>query len=195
MVLAGFAIFLSGCKGDTGPAGPAGSSAPASLWEDFETGNFSKYPWEFSGDADWQIAVDRMKFGTKSGCSGPIADMEESSLSIDLNLPQAGLISFYSSISSEIGFDWLWWELDGEIIDGISGIMDEDMWMPSTFAVPPGQHTVRWYYHKDVTMSAGSDLGWIDGILITGYAAGKVGSPTAPEGTILWSQSDHAVKE
>lgn len=186
----GLTAGFVGCKGDTGPVGPAGpaGSGYRDLWEDFESSNFSTYPWELTGDADWEIATDRMQFGTKSACSGVITDYEESSISIDLNLPRAGLISFYISISSEMGFDWLWWELDGEVIDGLSGTMDADMWLPTTFSVSPGQHTVRWRFEKDGSYSGGNDCGWIDGILITNYSAGKVTLPVAPEGTMLWSQ-------
>jgi hypothetical protein len=186
----GLTAGFVGCKGDTGPVGPAGpaGSGYADLWEDFEAGNFSTYPWEFTGDADWEIALDRMQFGTKSACSGNINDSEESSISIDLNLPRAGLVSFYSSISCEMGFDWLWWEVDGEIVDGLSGTMDSETWLPTTFAVSPGQHTVRWRFEKDGSLSGGNDCGWIDAILITNYSAGKVTLPVAPEGTMLWSQ-------
>lgn len=192
-----FVIGVLGCKGDKGdegPTGPSGTQGPpgpsyTDMWEDFESGNFTTYPWQMSGDANWHIAVDRTKFGSRSACSGQIGHLQTSSLSISLNLPRAGLVSFYVSISSEMGFDALLWELDGEIVEGVTGIMPQDVWAAFTFAVPPGQHTVDWYYTKDGSVSSGDDCGWLDGVLITNYSLSKiVPLPVLPEGVVLWSQ-------
>jgi hypothetical protein len=104
-------------------------------------------------------------------------------------------VSFYYNISSEISFDWLRWELDGKIVDGISGSMTSDSWRVATFAIPPGQHTIRWYYSKDGSNSSGLDCGFVDGILITNYANQKIVNTIPPEGTVLWSQTDHCRKK
>lgn len=199
-VLAGV-IGLFGCKGDEGPVGPAGEQGPpgtsyTDLWEDFESGNFTTYPWQMSGDADWHIALDRARFGSKAACSGNIGDSQTSTLSISVDLPRAGLVSFYVNVSCETGWDWLKWELDGEIVDGISGILAEDFWPAFTFAVPSGQHTIEWYYTKDGIFSSGDDCGWLDGVLITNYSLDKIAPlPILPEGVMLWSQRGDLIKE
>jgi hypothetical protein len=189
-------ISMAGCKGETGPTGAQGLQGPAGspyvdLWEDFEAGNFTSYRWQRTGDAQWEISTDHARFGSKGAASGTITHSQKSTLSISPNLPRAGLVSFYCTVSCEANFDWLKWELDGIVVNGLSGVAAQGSWFSYSFAVPPGQHTIKWYYQKDASVSNGLDKVYVDGILLTNYdtlTTRKVGLP--PPGTVLLREKD-----
>ena len=63
--------------------------------EDFETGVFSDFGWEFSGNAEWQTDNSEIFEGSYSGKSGNIDHSEETSLSITLDVAEEGQLSFY----------------------------------------------------------------------------------------------------
>jgi hypothetical protein len=172
-ILTAVAVIFIGCdklkgdKGDTGPTGPQGSGYE-NLWEDFETSTFTKYPWQLTGTANWQIASDYVMFGSKAACSGTIYNSQYTTLSITVDLPVASICSFYWKIDCETGYDGLMWLIDGDPIDGRSG-NSGDNYYPATFGIAPGTHTISWIYTKDGSGSSGLDRVWVDGILITDY--------------------------
>jgi hypothetical protein len=202
-----FLIFL-GCEGKTGPTGPQGSKGdngdPGSQgpqgptgpqgsalirWEDFETGVIASPPWVRTGNAFWGVVTDYPRYGTYCVGSGNITHNQSSSLSITATFAQAGLVTFSATISSEWIYDWLWWEVDGRTVDGITGNLlgGPYPWEEFTFAVPPGTHTIRWSYEKDATGSEGGDQAWLDAIMIVSYGTPKFVPPSLPEGLVLWS--------
>lgn len=175
-ILLASAMIIIGCKGETGPTGPTGPQGTSgtsykNLWESFESGTFTTYPWQLTGNANWQIASDRYMFGFKSACSGTITHSQSTKLTIQVNLPTASLVSFYWDISCELYNDYLYWSIDEYMIDGRSGISYG--FYPATFGVSPGAHTISWTYRKNASISSGADKAWIDGILITDYALAK----------------------
>jgi hypothetical protein len=178
-------VIIIGCKGPTGPTGAQGPSGNGytNLWEDFESNTFTTYPWQLSGNSNWQIVSDHAMFGLHSACSGTITNSQTSTLSIQVNLPTASICSFYCNISSELHYDGLIWLIDGYAINSASGISNG--FYPETFAIPPGQHTIAWTYAKDASFSSGSDKAWVDGILITDYAlANQQSSSTLTNNTL-----------
>ncbi len=70
-------------------------------------------------------------------------------------------ITFDWGVSSEDGFDFLRFYSDGVVQNEISGNVG-----PTSVAynVPAGEHTLRWAYEKDVSVSEGSDSGWVDNL-------------------------------
>ncbi len=129
--------------------------------EDFETGDFSAYPWEFNGLVDWQITGDAYE-GNYAAVSGDIDDSQESSMEVTLNVVATGELSFYYKVSSESGYDFLKFYLDGEEVSAWSGEVD---WTEFSTEIPAGIHTFKWSYEKDGSVSNGSDCGWIDYII------------------------------
>ncbi|HHE38006.1 MAG TPA: zinc carboxypeptidase [Candidatus Cloacimonetes bacterium] len=68
--------------------------------ESFESGEFSEI-WSFSGDADWFIDNSTAYDGIYSACSGDIGSWDTSSLITEMNVTEAGDISFFIKVSCE----------------------------------------------------------------------------------------------
>lgn len=134
------------------------------LEEGFETGDFSKFDWEFSGDADWKITSGEKNSGSYSAQAGSIEDEERSSLNVTLDCI-SGDISFYCKVSSESGYDYLRFYIDGAKKDEWSG---EQNWTEVSFPVTEGTRTFTWTYSKDSSVSGGDDTSWIDDIVFPG---------------------------
>jgi hypothetical protein len=129
--------------------------------EGFESGSFTAYPWQFSGSGQWQISGIPFE-GQYSAQSPDIDDYETTSIKISVNYSSSGQISFYRKISTEGGWDYLYFLVDGNIYGEWSG---EDGWTQETYTIPPGAHTLEWRYDKDSMISSGSDCVWLDNII------------------------------
>nr|MBC8525872.1 carboxypeptidase regulatory-like domain-containing protein [Candidatus Cloacimonadota bacterium] len=127
--------------------------------ESFETGDLSVYPWVLGGSADWFVQDIVTCHETYAAESGNIGDYQSSELSITLNVTSDGNISFYKKVSSEGGYDYLRFYIDGVGQASWSGEVD---WSYESFAVTAGSRTFKWSYAKDCCFSEGSDCGWID---------------------------------
>ncbi|MBW6515939.1 MAG: agmatine deiminase family protein [Candidatus Cloacimonetes bacterium] len=130
--------------------------------EDFETGDFSSFPWEFAGNADWTIVTDNVYEGEYSAKSGTITHSQSTSMEVTLNIAANSEISFYRKVSSESGYDYLRFFIDGVQQAQWSGEVD---WSEVSFPVNAGERTLRWTYMKDGSVSAGSDCAWVDYIV------------------------------
>lgn len=129
--------------------------------EEFETGDFSRFSWEFSGDANWFVTSEEQNSGTYSARAGSIEDDERSTLRVEL-VCTSSEISFYCKVSSERRCDHLEFYIDGTRQDKWSGEKD---WTQVSFPVEEGTRTFKWIYSKDSSISRGSDTAWIDDII------------------------------
>ncbi len=129
--------------------------------EDFETGNFLLFPWEMSGNADWVINTAPYE-GTYCAKSGTITHSQTSTMSLELYVETAGDISFWYRVSSESGWDYLRFYIDGSQLGNWSG---EVPWSEFSYPVDAGMHTFTWTYYKDGSVNSGSDCGWVDYII------------------------------
>ncbi|MCD4788931.1 MAG: hypothetical protein K8R37_02935, partial [Bacteroidales bacterium] len=132
------------------------------ILEDWETGDFSKFPWLTGGDADWLLTTVDPYEGVYSAQSGDINDNEISELYVTLETTVDDTISFYRKVSSESGWDYLQFWIDGNMMDEWSG---EVSWGKVSYFLTAGAHTFKWVYDKDYSFSSGSDCGWIDFIV------------------------------
>ncbi len=130
--------------------------------EDWETGDFNKYPWTSSGNADWFLTSSNPFEGVYSAQSGDIGDNQTSELLISLEVTANDTISFYRKVSSESSYDYLRFYIDGSMLDQWAG---EVSWGQVSYPVSAGLHSFRWEYYKDGSVSNGSDCGWIDYII------------------------------
>jgi hypothetical protein len=129
--------------------------------EDFETNNFESFDWLFGGNADWIISTGAYE-GTYCAESGDIGNNQTSSLYLEVNVLAAGELSFYKKVSSESNYDYLRFFVDNTEMGSWSG---EVSWSQETYQITAGNHTFKWEYDKDGSVSSPSDCGWVDYII------------------------------
>jgi len=130
--------------------------------EDWETGDFNQYNWEFSGNADWTISTDVSYEGGSSAQSGSITDNQRSEMTLEVNVVNPDSISFYYKVSSEMNYDYLRFYIDENEKDKWSG---EQGWARKAYFVSNGDHSFKWSYTKDGSATNGSDMAWVDYIV------------------------------
>ncbi|MCP4148467.1 MAG: hypothetical protein GY757_12040 [bacterium] len=113
----------------------------------------------FSGDADWEYVTDEFYFDGDSAKSGTITHSEDSTITTTINVATAKDVEFFWKVSSESGYDYLRFYIDGVLQEQIAGTID---WAQASYPVAAGSHTLAWTYYKDGSVSSGSDCGWVD---------------------------------
>jgi len=163
-----------------GLAGNATGQIPTNSAEDFETGDFTEFPWKHGGDANWAVARWQEHSGAYSAKAGTIGDNKSTTLQVTLDCV-SGDITFYCKVSSESSFDYLTFYIDGVEQDKWSG---EEDWAEVSFPVIAGTRTFEWTYSKDGSVSEYDDTAWIDDIVfpIVGNSAPQ---PPSPDGLIM----------
>ncbi|MCX6278160.1 MAG: T9SS type A sorting domain-containing protein [Bacteroidetes bacterium] len=163
--------------------------------EDFETGNFEKFPWLTAGQAPWLIEPSVKYEGNFSARSGWLGDDQESKLYINVNVLAEGPVSFYKYVSCEHDpsgnndYDYLAFFIDNYEMARWDG---EIVWSKETFWVSTGYHTLSWVYHKDYSVSAGWDGCLVDFItfpIIEGAVPSISVTPSSFEETLYPGQS------
>ena len=136
----------TGSGGIEPPAGPLSDALDTTLG--FTT----------EGDTGWFAQTDEFFVEGDAVQSGGIVDNQESI--IRTTISGTGTFSFYWKVSSEAGYDFLEFYIDGILQDRISGLLD---WHQMVYEfVDSGERTLEWRYVKDYSESAGNDCGWID---------------------------------
>ncbi|MBL7047117.1 MAG: T9SS type A sorting domain-containing protein, partial [Candidatus Marinimicrobia bacterium] len=146
------------------------------ILEDFETGNFYSYPWEFGGDSDWFLTSVAYE-GEFCAQSGAIGSWQTSSLIVSVYVLADGEISFWKKVSCEEDPNDNW-DYFAFFIDGIEqGRWDGEVaWSEEVFSVTSGNHTFEWKYRKDGYVDSGADCAWIDFIVFP-----SIGEPLTPD--------------
>ena len=129
--------------------------------ENFESYDFSTFPWEHYGNASWIVTSYEKNSGIYSAQSGSIDHDENTTLQVRLECG-SGDITFYRKISSEENYDFLEFYIDGEKRGEWSGTTD---WDRVSFPVTTGIRTFKWTYSKDGSVSEDDDTAWIDDIV------------------------------
>jgi len=135
--------------------------------------------WSIStgGSADWFGQDGTYYYDGDAAQSGDISHSQESWMQTVVSGP--GSVSFYWKVSSESGWDYLEFYVDGTREDRISGSVN---WGQETFAIAgTGSHTLKWRYTKDGSVNAGSDCGWVDKVAWTATPH-TVATPSTPSG-------------
>ncbi|MCF8366119.1 MAG: S8 family serine peptidase [Bacteroidales bacterium] len=127
--------------------------------DDFETGDFSKFPYEFGGNANWTITSSGAYEGTYAAKSGQIGDQQTSELHLSVEVANNDTISFYAKVSSEAGYDYLQFYINNDMMDEWAGNLG---WTKFSYPVQAGEVTFKWVYEKDYSVANGDDCGWID---------------------------------
>jgi len=147
------------------------------ILEDWETGDFSRFPWTFAGNADWFLTTVDPYEGIYCAQSGTITDNQTSELVITVETTADDDISFYRKVSSENNCDYLQFWIDGTMQEQWAG---EVPWGQASYPVTTGLHTFKWIYDKDYSISNGSDCGWIDIIVFPPLAPVEPDIAVAP---------------
>ncbi len=134
---------------------------PYQFTDDFETGSFNKLGWTTDGSAPWAVARDVVAAGSFAATSGVIGNGQHSSLKLR-QVCRAGLGAFDLKVSSEQGWDFLEFYLNGKRIERWSG---EVGWLRFQFQVNQGTNHFEWRYTKDISnTSEGLDAAFIDNL-------------------------------
>jgi parallel beta-helix repeat protein len=111
------------------------------------------------GSADWFGQTTTSYDGENAAQSGDISHNQESWMQTTVTGPST--VTFYWKVSSEAGYDFLEFYIDGSLEDQISGSVDG--WQQKTYTISTsGSHTLEWRYVKDKGTDSGSDCGWVD---------------------------------
>jgi hypothetical protein len=155
----------------------------------FETGNFSALNWTFGGSAPWVVQTNKVSLGQFAARSGAITNSQRTSLVLSMNTA-AGLGSFDFSVSSEAGWDWLEFYVNGALSQRWSGEVD---WRPHVFALTAGTNVLEWRYAKDFSISLGLDAAFIDNVdlPLTPTAFGPLAVSSSGTTVRLQAQRNH----
>ena len=131
------------------------------LVEDFETGDFSRFPWNNNlSDHPWTIDTLQAyegNFCMKSTCEGVGGGISQ--IEVSVYVPLGGQMSFFSKISSESP-----WDKGRFYLDGIKKMecAGEEEWTEHQFDITVGEHVFRWDYVKDASTDVGDDCFYVD---------------------------------
>ena len=155
----------------------AGSQNPLTITMDSSkwiTANFGKplpgsavedgsMTWITGGDAFWSVQSGMSQTGGSAFQSGDIDDVEGGqSTFVETSVTGPGTLTFWWKVSSEGGWDYLKFLVDGELEDEISGDLD---WEGVSVEIHgAGPHQLRWSYEKDGSISENLDTAWLDNV-------------------------------
>lgn len=133
--------------------------------EDFESGNFNSFAWQFDGDAEWVITGDAQE-GSYCAMSGDIDDGQSTSMKLVVEFPYDDEVSFYRKLHCDY-YDKLFFLVDGQQYAMWQGGNSTAVpWEQFTYTIPQGVHTLEWKYKKDGSDSFGSDCVYVDNIVL-----------------------------
>ena len=129
--------------------------------EDFETGDFSRFNWS-NNTYPWTITnVDPFDGNFSARSKENLRNSSQSRFSITWTSTIDDSISFYYKVSSEQGYDFFRFFMDGAELLAASG---DVVWSRAAFPVNAGTHIFSFSYNKDVSRTDGSDCAWVDNV-------------------------------
>ena len=131
--------------------------------EDFESGEFDPSMWTNASAIPWTISNEQPYEGNYCAKSGAISHSSDTDLILSFDVSENDSIAFYYKVSSESGYDKLFFYIDNVEKNNWSGTV---AWTRAQYAVTAGQHTFKWQYHKDGSVSSGTDCAWIDFVIL-----------------------------
>jgi hypothetical protein len=129
--------------------------------EDWETGNFSKFPWYFAGDANWAIDPVIKEEGNYSSKASGIDSLQTAKLKINYHVMYDDTISFYRKTATRRYSGTLRFYIDSTMIGIWSG---SNNWTRFAYPILAGPHTLTWEYARLGGNSADTAV-WTDFIV------------------------------
>jgi hypothetical protein len=127
--------------------------------ESFEGSSFNIFPWFNTSAIPWITSSLSSYDGALSARSGAIPHKSSTTLMIKTSYPQADSLRFYYRVSSEAGYDFFTFRLNGTELLKKAG---EVPWTRKAVYVPPGINKMEWIYKKDDSVIGGADCAWLD---------------------------------
>ncbi|MBU1524712.1 MAG: DUF2341 domain-containing protein, partial [Candidatus Omnitrophica bacterium] len=161
--------------GDLGLASVSEARTTMVWYDDFEQ---SLINYQHGGTSGWMLTTNSYQ-GNKSAGSNPnIEDYEDSSMQIAFSSDLGLQISFYDSVSSEAGGDYLRFYINGSQYHSISGSADfaiQEFTLSDISQLYSRSWTLKWNYTKNGADTSGLDRGWIDDLVIRKYVSQEPG--------------------
>ncbi|HNS16377.1 MAG TPA: C25 family cysteine peptidase [Bacteroidales bacterium] len=132
------------------------------VFENWETGDFSRFAWSSTSQFPWQVTPDSPYEGAFCIRSGTINNDESSNFKLSYTVLANDSISFFRKVSSEEDADYLQFFIDDNLIAQWAGMFD---WERFSYPVNTGFHTFKWVYTKNYDEFKGLDRAWIDYIV------------------------------
>jgi cysteine-rich repeat protein len=132
-------------------------------YDNFESDTLQALPWSTGGNKIWSPDDTQPHEGSYDAASGNIDDDELSNLEVTLDIPTPGAVMFWYRVSSEEGWDYLTFFIDGVFQEEWSGDVP---WAQASYPVDVGSHTLRWVYSKDSSLDDFQDTAWIDEVYV-----------------------------
>lgn len=92
------------------------------------------------------------------------ANSSECDLTLEVTLDRPATVSFNAKVSSESGYDWGRFLIDGTQMMQTSGNQD---WTAYSYELTAGTHTLKWRYYKDSSAASNDDLFYVDDIVVS----------------------------
>jgi hypothetical protein len=108
-------------------------------------------------NSNWLGQTTNTHDGVGAAQSGLISHSQETWMETTVQGP--GAVTFWWSVSSESGCDYLEFRTNGVLATRISGTV---AWSWMSNRVASGTQTLRWRYVKDGSVNSGQDKGWVD---------------------------------
>ena len=116
-----------------------------------------------NGAIPWSIVLAGAHSGSKCLVSASGNNSATSQIDITIDYSEPFEFSFWYKVSSESGYDYFYFYLDGEQILSKSGTV---AWTQYTTTLSAGSHTLSWRYTKDSSVASGDDCAWIDDVVL-----------------------------
>jgi hypothetical protein len=135
--------------------------------ETFESGDFTAFPWILTGNTNWYVQDTMVYMGAYASKSGRITHNQSSTMTLSGNVLADGNIRFVRKVSCEQdatnhNYDYLAFYIDGVEKQRWDGNQD---WAEVSFPVVSGNHSFKWSYVKDYSVSSGLDAALLDNIV------------------------------
>ena len=128
--------------------------------EHFETDDFGLFDWQMDPYYPWTITTSNPYEGPYcmvSGGSG-VANVV-SNMTVTVNIPADGEMSFWGKISCESNWDYGYFYIDSIQKGSYTG---DGNWGEKKFEITAGEHTFQWRYTKDGSVNSNDDCFYVD---------------------------------
>lgn len=133
---------------------------PYRATEDFESADFSQFPWKKSELYTWHIDSSLVHEGQYCMRSCTVDHAQQAVIELDIETIADDSVSFYYRVLSE-AHDWLHFMIDGRRCGYWSG---NQGWARYSRQLSAGKHRLQWIYVKDASRSELDDCARIDNI-------------------------------